>query len=386
VVFAADYTISTSGNPPVSGAGRRMMWYVDKAAFRAGAVAGDIWDKDSIGLYSFATGIDSKAKGIASFSMGIGTQAIGQGASAFGSSANAQGTYSIAAGLQSIARGSNSFAMGYLSEANGDYSMAFGYRPFASGENSLALGNFASAGDANTIAIGAASAGNVNAVAIGHNAVSFGSSSTAIGDQNVASGNFSFSSGYHNHANGDYSTTLGSYAYTNFHTGSFVISGRTDGAIVTSSADHQMMMDFAGGYILWSGPSGQGVHLDPNQNSWAASSDYRLKENFLAVDGEDFLTKIAALKLTSWNYKKTDPLKYRHYGPMAQDFYHAFGRDAIGVIGNDTTINQQDFLGVNLIAIQALEKRTRQISEQQQEIDALKKEIAELKKLILSNQ
>jgi hypothetical protein len=71
---------------------------------------------------------------------------------------------------------------------------------------------------------------------------------------------------------------------------------------------------------------------------------------------------------------------------MAQDFYHAFGKDAIGVIGNDTTINQQDFLGVNLIAIQALEKRTRQISEQQEEIDALKKEIAELKKLILSNQ
>jgi hypothetical protein len=43
---------------------------------------------------------------------------------------------------------------------------------------------------------------------------------------------------------------------------------------------------------------------------------------------------------------------------MAQDFYAAFGNDALGEIGCDTMINQQDFLGVNLIAIQALEKRT----------------------------
>jgi hypothetical protein len=42
---------------------------------------------------------------------------------------------------------------------------------------------------------------------------------------------------------------------------------------------------------------------------------------------------------------------------MAQDFYQAFGKDDLGEIGCDTMINQQDFLGVNLIAIQALEKK-----------------------------
>ena len=41
-------------------------------------------------------------------------------------------------------------------------------------------------------------------------------------------------------------------------------------------------------------------------------------------------------------------------------------------IGNDTLINQQDFLGVSFIAIQALEKRTEKIQQQQNEIDSLK--------------
>jgi hypothetical protein len=49
---------------------------------------------------------------------------------------------------------------------------------------------------------------------------------------------------------------------------------------------------------------------------------------------------------------------------MAQDFYAAFGKDDLGEIGCDTLINQQDFLGVNLIAIRALEKRTALLQEQ----------------------
>jgi hypothetical protein len=46
---------------------------------------------------------------------------------------------------------------------------------------------------------------------------------------------------------------------------------------------------------------------------------------------------------------------------MAQDFFEAFGKDDLGTIGCDTLINQHDFLGVNLIATQALEKRTTEL-------------------------
>src|SRR5690348_17035476 len=57
VVFTGATTLPvTPGNPPVSGAGTRMMWYPDKAAFRVGKIVSNYWDKDSIGDYSFAGG------------------------------------------------------------------------------------------------------------------------------------------------------------------------------------------------------------------------------------------------------------------------------------------------------------------------------------------
>lgn len=75
------------------------------------------------------------------------------------------------------------------------------------------------------------------------------------------------------------------------------------------------------------------------------------------------------MRLGSWNYKGQDVKQYRHYGPMAQDFFAAFGHDELGTIGEDKSINQADFDGVNLIAIQALIK----------EVEALKAENKSLK-------
>jgi len=65
VVFMGPLTIpaSTTFNPPVQGAGARMMWYPQKAAFRVGIVEGAHWDKDSMGRYSFAVGFNTIAKG-----------------------------------------------------------------------------------------------------------------------------------------------------------------------------------------------------------------------------------------------------------------------------------------------------------------------------------
>ncbi|MBI2090445.1 MAG: hypothetical protein HYT78_17170 [Deltaproteobacteria bacterium] len=79
---------------------------------------------------------------------------------------------------------------------------------------------------------------------------------------------------------------------------------------------------------------------------------------------------------TSWNFIGHDPKQFRHYGPMAQDFFAAFGNDGIGTIGTPTTINSGDMAGILMIAVQALERRT---AEQRQEIDSLKTENADLK-------
>ena len=43
VVFSASGSLpNTPGDPPIQGAGRRMMWYANKAAFRVGYVSGDL--------------------------------------------------------------------------------------------------------------------------------------------------------------------------------------------------------------------------------------------------------------------------------------------------------------------------------------------------------
>ena len=140
-----------------------------------------------------------------------------------------------------------------------------------------------------------------------------------------------------------------------------------------------MMTHFRGGYICYTGGGSQqnspsGVELKPNANAWSVVSDSTRKENFRATDGALFLKKISGMRLGSWNYKGQNVKQYRHYGPMAQDFFAAFGRDELGVIGEDKSINQADFDGVNLIAIQALIK----------EVEALKAEFTNLKQAQMS--
>ena len=73
------------------------------------------------------------------------------------------------------------------------------------------------------------------------------------------------------------------------------------------------------------------------------------------------LGKIRGFELSSWNFIGHDPKKFRHYGPMAQDFYAAFGHDGLGQIGSETTINSGDIAGILMIAVQALEKRTTEL-------------------------
>jgi hypothetical protein len=115
------------------------------------------------------------------------------------------------------------------------------------------------------------------------------------------------------------------------------------------------------------------------QVAFTASSDKTKKENFQPVDGEEVLKKLRAFNLTSWNFIGHDPEKFRHYGPMAQDFFAAFGRDEVGKIGTPTTINSGDIAGILMVAVQALEKRTAEIKEKEARIAVLEKEANELK-------
>ena len=96
------------------------------------------------------------------------------------------------------------------------------------------------------------------------------------------------------------------------------------------------------------------VTVIEGQVAYTFSSDRSKKENFQPVDGEEVLRKIRQFNLTSWNYIGQDAKTLRHYGPMAQDFYEAFGHDTIGTVGTPTAINSGDMAGIMMIAIKAL--------------------------------
>jgi hypothetical protein len=335
VLFSAIGTVLvTPGNPPIQGAGRRMMWYADKAAFRAGYDnGGGNWDMANIGNYSFATG--------------SGTTASGYNSTAMGSSTTASGDYST--------------AMGYNTTAIGVYTTAIGNQTTASGISSTAMGSLTTAS---------------------------GNSSTAMGSLTTASGFVSTAMGKSTTASGDFSTAMGSYVSTNNQDGCFVIGDISTSTVMTSPGVNNFRARFDGGYRLYTSANySTSCSLGAGDNAWTTGSDVRTKENFAEVNGEDFLQKISGFHLTSWNYKKQNPKTFRHYGPMAQDFYAAFGKDKYGSIGNDTTINSADFAGVSFVAIQALEKRT---VVQQQQIEentsALNKETAALRAIIQNQQ
>jgi hypothetical protein len=113
------------------------------------------------------------------------------------------------------------------------------------------------------------------------------------------------------------------------------------------------------------------VAVIEGQVPYTFTSDRNQKENFQAVDGEAVLNRLRELPVTSWNYIGHDAKRFRHYGPVAQDFYAAFGHDGVGTIGTPTTINSGDLEGILTIAIQALERRTAEIASLTERIAAL---------------
>ena len=120
------------------------------------------------------------------------------------------------------------------------------------------------------------------------------------------------------------------------------------------------------------------VTVIEGQVGFTAVSDKTKKENFQPVDGEAVLGKIRGFELSSWNFIGHDPKEFRHYGPMAQDFFAAFGQDGVGQIGSETTINSGDLAGILMIAVQALEKRTAELKQKEAQIAVLASKVEEI--------
>ncbi len=185
-----------SGSIPATGEGVRMMWYPNKAAFRAGQVSGTQWDDANVGSHSVALGSSTRASG------------------------------------------QNSFAAGISSTASNYASVAMGENSTASGESTIALGNTATA------------SGNF-AIALGDAVTASGSHALALGEKNVASGQRGVALGSVATASGNYSTALGHNASTNGKDGSFVYGDNSTSSTISAAADNQFAVRAAGGYSLF---------------------------------------------------------------------------------------------------------------------------------------
>jgi hypothetical protein len=106
--------------------------------------------------------------------------------------------------------------------------------------------------------------------------------------------------------------------------------------------------------------------------SFTTCSDRNVKENFRGVNAREVLEKVVALPITRWNFKADAASE--HLGPMAQDFYSAFG-----VGPDDKHIATVDADGVALASIQALNQK---IEEKDTEIQSLKRRVDEMERLL----
>jgi hypothetical protein len=191
-----------------------------------------------------------------------------------------------------------------------------------------------------------------------------GSSNTANGIYSTVSG------GGNNIASGEYSYAAGYYAQV-LHEGSFVWGDFSTSDYITSTANNQTTFRASGGVRFFTNPTlTAGVTLDPSGNQWLSVSDRNMKNHFQTLDPKQVLDKFSKMPITEWSYKAQDP-SIRHMGPMAQDFYQAFG------LGEDKLrIGTMDADGVMMAAIQGINAK---LHDKDREIAALKAELAKQK-------
>lgn len=330
---------------PTSGVGTRLMWYPRKAAFRAGEVSPlgntTVWDEQNVGIHSAAMGSNTMASGIASTAVGSKTIASGNGSTAMGAVTTASGVTSTATGSGTTASGSASTAMGSGTTASAFASTAMGQATAASGDASMAIGS-------NTTASG------LQSTAMGTQTTAFGRRSTAMGSCVSAS--------------------RGSFIYGDE---SPLETGFTCSQITSVATVNSFWVRATGGFRFQTSLAGTdfiGCALAAQSGTFFCTSSREAKENFRDEDGEATLEKIARMAIQSWNYRTERPA-LRHLGPTAEDFRAAFG---LGV--NNETISLVDADGVNMLAIQALERRTAELRAKSALVDALEARVAELER------
>lgn len=389
VVFSAAGVIPINpGNPPISGSGRRIMWYADKAAFRGGWVTDTLWDKNQVGRYSFAFGFNTMASL----------------------------DYSIAMGHSSRASNQNAVAMGYLTRAEGESSTAFGYATIAKASRSTAMGCATTSRAFCSLVIGqyndttAASPGAWNLTdplfICGNGTANTARSNALTILKNGNTGIGLVSPQAMLHVNGDVrwgGLTVAPYAYTGYRNNGLFIehvgTSISDSPLrlqTSRSGDVTNYLQFlinpeTGFWFNATGTANGKVGIGTSTPSelltvfngtttgtyttagWMHSSDERLKTNIKPLEGS--LDKILKLQGICYNWKQ-NPSTDNQIGFIAQEVEKVFPEVVIKDGESNYSMASQ-----NLIApiIEAIKELSKQNVDLKNENDQLKKDNAAIK-------
>ena len=311
------------GTSPMEGKGYRTSWHTYKGAFRSG-YADNEWDDANVGFFSWAGGSNSTASGLYAL--------------AFGDTNSAESTSSIVFGSGNQVKGAAGFSAGAGNRVCDTYGVALGNNaksggPYINGKCDPETFNLR----------------GLAAIAIGYNVT----------------------------ADQDHTTAMGKFASNNGFTGTFVWS---DGSAQASAdtfrntANNEFAARATGGFRFRTNLGGTtGCNLPAGSGVFNCTSSRATKMNFAMVSGVDVLARVRALPITTWNYISEGD-KVRHLGPMAEDFYAAFG---LGT-GN-ASIGVQDLASVSLAGVKALEERTAELQDKAEEVERLRGEVAALR-------
>jgi hypothetical protein len=184
---------------------------------------------------------------------------------------------------------------------------------------------------------------------------------------NTASGTFSFAAGRRAKA-----TTTGTFMWADSQNFDFQPSvSNFFGVRATGGVGFTVAINPANGAVT------QFCNLLPGTPSWQCTSDRDAKENFSPVDGKAILKGVAAMPISTWNFKGADPTS-RALGPTAQDFYEAF---RLGT--DDKSIATSNLASVALAAIQGLHQvvleKDAVLHSLERQLDALQREAVNLR-------
>ena len=96
-------------------------------------------------------------------------------------------------------------------------------------------------------------------------------------------------------------------------------------------------------------------------------SSRTLKNQFVSLDASTILAKLAALDIQQWTY--IDRPEEKHVGPVAEDFYEAFGLGQ-----GDKNISTIDADGIMMLALQALQQENAELRERLDRLELAIKE------------